>query len=272
MQTPISLSRANRRSTWIAASLLLPSIVSLAEAQTPEQAGRDIAVEADRRARGYHDFTARLTMVLRNRDGKEKTREMRVMGLETADGDRTLVVFDLPRDLQGTALLTVSRVGESDDQWLYLPALKRVKRIASNNQSGSFMGSEFSYEDIGSQELEKFKYRYLGEELVDGQESFVVERVPLDSRSGYSRQVVWLDKKEYRVRRIDYYDRGTERLKTLMMKGYGLHADKYWRPSEMVMTNHRTGKATTLRWSQYEFGAGLEEQDFTRTSLERVRS
>ncbi|KPK57901.1 MAG: hypothetical protein AMS21_11025, partial [Gemmatimonas sp. SG8_38_2] len=152
MKTPSPFSRANRRSKWIAASLLLPSFLSQAEAQTPEDTGRDIAVEADRRARGYHDFTARLTMVLRNRDGKEKTRELRVMGLETADGDRTLVVFDFPRDLQGTALLTISRIGESDDQWLYLPALKRVKRIAASNQSGSFMGSEFAYEDIGSQE------------------------------------------------------------------------------------------------------------------------
>ena len=133
-------------------------------------------------------------MILRNRRGDESTREMRTQVLEVeGDGDRTVIVFNQPRDVKGTAFLSHMHKEGSDDQWLYLPALKRVKRIASNNKAGPFMGSEFAYEDISSQEVEKYTYLYLRDEVLDGQATFVVERDPVDSRSGYSRQVVWYD-------------------------------------------------------------------------------
>ena len=124
--------------------------------ESPEEKGLAIAVEADRRDIGFSNFTAELLMILRNRHGDESTRHLRSRTLEVdEDGDKTLIIFDRPRDVKGTALLTFSHKQGSDDQWLYLPALKRVKRIASNNKSGPFMGSEFAYEDIASQEVEK---------------------------------------------------------------------------------------------------------------------
>ncbi len=233
--------------------------------------GLAIAREVERRASGYRDYTARLAMVLRSRDGSERRREMRVSGLAVdGDGDRTLVVFEVPRDLGGTALLTFSHPRESDDQWLYLPALKRVKRIASSKQSGSFMGSEFAYEDIGSQEVEKFTYRHLRDEMLDGVETFVVERYPADPHSGYSRQVVWVDE-EYRPLRIDYHARGGELLKTLKLSEYRRYAGGYWRPNLMVMVNHRTGRSTILTWSEYAFDSGLHEREFSPSGLARAR-
>lgn len=272
MNKMIAGEKANRRILWLAGLALLLGNLPRAVAQAPEERGLAIARQADRRYSGYHDFTAHLTMVLRNRDGKERTREMWIRGVEVdGDGDKTMVIFDRPRELQGTALLTFGHTEESDDQWLYLPALKRVKRIASNNQSGSFMGSEFAYEDIGSQEVERYTYRYVGNDTLSGVEAFVVERYPVDRHSGYSRQVVWLDKEEYRALRIDYYNRGDELLKTLSFSGYRQYADKYWRPGAMVMVNHQTGRATILTWSRYEFGTGLSDRDFNPTSLRRAR-
>jgi hypothetical protein len=239
---------------------------------SPENRGRDIALEADRRGSGYGDLRARLTMVLRNRHGDERTRQMRIRVLEgTAGGDRTLLVFDRPRDLSGTALLTHANPDGGDDQWLYLPALKRVKRIAASGQSGSFMGSEFAYEDIGSQEVEKYRYRFHGEDTLDGEHSLVVERVPLDGGSGYSRQLVWFDSEAYRVLQIEYYDRRGDRLKTLRLHGYRLYVECLWRPDVMEMVNHQTGKSTTLTWEEYEFDTGLRERDFERGALGRVR-
>jgi hypothetical protein len=107
-------------------------------------------------------------MVLVSRDGKERIREMELSALASGDGERTLLVFRSPRDLSGTALLSHSRGDGDDDQWLYLPSMKRVKRIAGAKQSGSFMGSEFAYEDISSQEVDNFTYRYAGEDLIEG--------------------------------------------------------------------------------------------------------
>ena len=150
---------------------------SLDQTKTPEEQGTAIALEADLRDSGFGDWVADLQMVLRNQHGEESKRQMRSRNLEMEkDGDRSMVVFDQPRDVKGTAFLSFTHRSGPDDQWLYLPALKRVKRIASNNRSGPFMGSEFAYEDIASQEVEKYTYKYIGEETIDGEVAYVVER------------------------------------------------------------------------------------------------
>ncbi len=243
-----------------------------ANAVTPEQKGLDIALEADRRDIGFNDFTAKLTMILRNRHGEESTRLIRSSTLEVGDdGDKSLVIFDKPRDVKGTAFLSFTHKSGPDDQWLYLPALKRVKRIASNNKSGPFMGSEFAYEDISSQEVEKYTYKYLRDEMYDSQDCFIIERYPVDKNSGYTRQVVWIDKAEYRTLKVEYYDRKDELLKTLTSHGYQQYLDKYWRADRMEMVNHQTGKSTTLLWENYQFANGLGERDFDKNRLKRVR-
>jgi hypothetical protein len=241
-------------------------------AQDSPSKGLEIAREADRREDGFGDWLADLKMVLRNRHGEESVREMSIRTLEVADdGDKSLVVFDRPRDVEGTALLSYTHKQDSDDQWLYLPALKRVKRIASDNKAGPFMGSEFAYEDIASQEVEKYTYRFLREEHLGGVAAFVIERVPVDPKSGYSRQTVWYDTDEYRPLRVDYFDRKGDALKTLTFTGYERYAGHYWKATRMEMENHQTGKGTTLLWKGYEFGSGLSERDFDQNALRRAR-
>ena len=204
-----------------------------------DERGDEIAAEADRRDAGWSDMSAELEMVLRNRQGEESVRALRNRLLEVEDdGDKLLIIFDRPRDVQGTAFLTYTHRSGPDDQWLFLPALKRVKRIASNNKSGPFMGSEFAYEDLTSQEVEKYTYEYLRDEVVDGRPTFVVERVPVDGSSGYTRHVAWYDQEEYRLAKVEFYDRKDELLKTLTYRGYQQYLDQYWRADEMFMENH----------------------------------
>ena len=245
---------------------------AIASAATPEEKGLAIAREADRRNNGFGDFTAELLMILRNRQGEESIRHLRVKTLEVeGDGDKSLTIFDRPQDVKGTALLTFSHKQGPDDQWLYLPALKRVKRISSSNKSGPFMGSEFAYEDISSQEVEKYTYKYLRDETVDGEPMYVFERYPVDPKSGYTRQVVWMDKSEFRERRIDYYDRKNSLLKTLTFDGYRKYEDRFWKASVMDMVNHQTGKSTRLKWENFRFRTGLTDRDFDRNALKRAR-
>lgn len=253
--------------------LILLSLVSLPLlAGEAEERGLAISVEADRRDTGFHDFTAAMSMLLRNAQGEESLRIMRTQVLEVpSDGDKTLMVFDEPRDVAGTALLTYTHKVGDDDQWLYLPALKRVKRIASRNKSGPFMGSEFAYEDLTSQEVEKYTYRYVEDTILDGQPMFLVERYPVDENSGYSRQLVWTDQAEYRPMKIEYYDRKNALLKTLVFRGYRQYLDRYWRAEEMFMQNHQTGKSTLLTWTDYRFRVGLDERDFSKNALKRQR-
>ena len=234
--------------------------------------GLEVALEADRLDTGFGDQVAELRMVLRNRNGDESSRRMRNNTLEVdGDGDKTLVIFEEPNDVKGTAFLNYTHKEGSDDQWLYLPALRRVKRIASNNKSGPFMGSEFAYEDISSQEVEKYTYEFIRTEDVEGTPMYVIERIPLDKRSGYTRQVVWYDQAEYRLQRVDYYDRKNELLKKLTYHDYTQHLDQFWRASRMEMVNQQTGKSTTLEWTGYEFRTGLSDRDFDQSALRRAR-
>ena len=241
-------------------------------ADSAEEAGLEIATEARERQKGFGNFTASLTMTLRNKRGQESQRELRLNVIEVeGDGDRTMFVFDRPRDVKGTAFLVHAHKNEPDDQWLYLPALKRVKRISSSKQSGSFMGSEFSYEDMGAVEVEKYTYRFLRDEPCGDLECAVSERIPISRNSGYSRQLVWLDREELRTMQVQFFDRRNSHLKTLVVEDYEKHLDRYWRGGKLTMTNHLTGKSTVLLWSDYEFGTDLDVGDFSRTALKRVR-
>lgn len=240
--------------------------------QTEGNKGLEIAREADRRDSGWLDSTAEVTMILRSSHGEESYRYLHNSTLEVKhDGDKTLVVFEKPRDLKGTAFLAYSHKVEPDDQWLYMPSLKRVKRISSSNKSGSFMGSEFAFEDISSQEVEKYTYKYLKEETIQGIDFFVIERYPIDKKSGYTRQVVWYDKQHYRPFKIDYYDRKDALLKTLECRGYQKYLDKYWRAAEFFMQNHQTAKSTRILFKNYRFKVGLKSRDFNSNSLKRAR-
>ncbi|MAQ09360.1 MAG: outer membrane lipoprotein-sorting protein [Gammaproteobacteria bacterium] len=247
-------------------------VATMASAETADEKGLAIAIEADLRDQGWIDNMVELQMILRNAKGNESKRQLRLRSLEVPeDGDKSLTIFDTPRDIKGTGLLTFSHKQGDDDQWLNLPALKRVKRIASKNKSGPFVGSEFAFEDLSSQEVEKYTYQWLRDENYEGQAAYVIERRPIDRNSGYTRQEVWIDKEHYRLLKVDYYDRKQSLLKTLKSSGFKLYLDKIWRPEKMSMYNHQTRKSTDLLWREYRFNTGLTDKDFTRNSLQRAR-
>ena len=258
----------------LTAAAIIGSANSVVSQQSAEARGLAIAEEADQRDYGWGDNSTTMRMVLRNRNGDESVREMRRRALETEEsgaGDKSVITFDAPRDVAGTSLLSHTKILDPDDQWLFLPALKRVKRISSANKSGPFVGSEFAYEDLVSQELDKYNYRFVGEETCGDLECYVVERLPLYENSGYTKQIVWWDKDEYRVQRIDFYDRKDTLLKTLTYHDYEQYLAQYWRPNLMAMENHQNGKSTDLVFSEWTFDTGLAEGDFTPSRLRRGR-
>ena len=254
------------------ALLLLTLSLNTVFAETPEEKGLAIAVEADRRDTGWADQTADMKMVLRNKQGDESTRIMTITTLEVqGDGDKSLLVFESPKDIKGTAFLSYTHSLKPDDQWLYLPALKRVKRISSANKSGPFVGSEFAYEDLASQEVEKYKYKWLRDETLNGIDCFVNERYPQYEHSGYTREIVWVDKNIYHPLKVEFYDRKDALLKTLTFSDYKQYLDQYWRAGRMEMENHQTGKSTLLIWENYKFKTGLTDRDFDKNTLKRAR-
>jgi outer membrane lipoprotein-sorting protein len=253
--------------------LLSFPLCAFASSPSPSEKGFQIAQTAISKDQGWENIKALATMVLTNRQGQKSTRELKMQSLEQdTDGDKILIVFRQPRDIKGTALLSYTHIKRPDEQWLYLPALKRIKRIASSNMSGPFVGSEFAYEDISGEELDKYTYKYLRDESFQSMDCFVVERYPTDALSGYARQKVWYDKTEYRIQKIEFYDKNQNKLiKTLIYTGYSRYANQYWRPDKMEMVNHLTGKQTELIWNKYQFKTQLSENEFNINVLRRIR-
>jgi len=253
-------------------AMLIPNTVFSMEDEALVKRGLEIAIEADRRDNGFGDSSSSLEMILRNRHGEQSERQLRNKTLEMKDdGDKAIIIFDTPRDVKGTAFLSFTHKLDADDQWLYLPALKRVKRIASRNKAGPFMGSEFAYEDISSQEVEKYSYLYIKDDTFAERDHFIIDRDPVDPKSGYKRQRVWLDKAEYRIWKIDFYDRKDTLLKTLTYDDYNQYLGQYWRANVMDMVNHQTGKSTRLNWRDFSFRNGYSEKEFTKGALKKAR-
>lgn len=248
--------------------VLLPLAATAEAAPSPEARGLEIAREVDKANSGFRGERARMDMELINAHGDRTTRRMTSETREEeSDGDKSRVEFAWPADVKGTRMLTWSHKRDDDDQWLYLPAIKRTKRINGRNKAGSFMGSEFAYEDLGSQEVEKYTYKHLADESLGGRDVWKVERVPVDSNSGYSRQVLWLDKTYKNPLKIEYYDRKGVLLKTATFSNYQQYG-KFWRVGAIETVNHQTKKSSRLVWSERTLGTAPPASAFESSELE----
>lgn len=258
-----------RKVLWLTYSLLLLGSVP---AWPAPRDGLGIFTEAAARDAGYGDQSADIVMTMKDKSRKEDFRAMRLANLEIGPGEyKTTLVFDKPLDVAGTSLLTYAHAKAASDQWIYLPAFKRVKKISDANKTGSFMGSEFTFEDINSMNIQivKFQYTLIGTEVREGAIGWTVERDPIDENSGYKRQVVWIDTLKFTVGKIEFFNREDKHVKTLTLTGYEKFLDRYWRPKEMKMENLENGKGTLLTWNRYRFKKGLKEKDFDISMLKR---
>ena len=244
------------------------------QAASPEERGMEIAVEIDARDLGFGDSRVQMRMLLKNAQGQTSERALWLQTLEVPDpeeGDKSLTYFEKPGDIEGTAFLSFTKILDPDDQWLYLPALKRVKRISSANKSGPFVGSEFAYEDLTSFEVGKYSYVYTGDEACGDMMCYVVERRPLYDNSGYTRQISYVDQEEYRIVKVDFYDRKDTLLKTLTSTKWEQYLGQYWRAHTLHMVNHQTNKETILEFEPYEFQVGVSERNFSKSRLSKIR-
>jgi len=273
----LKLKQLNKglKATLLGTALVMGGGLTPAHADEASKAkGHEIAARSDRSDNGFASSEVTAVMMLTNKAGKTSTRELSFKTLERENenvGDKGLTVFSTPRDVKGTALLSHAQILVPDNQWLYLPALKRVKRISSANKSGPFVGSEFAFEDFTSTELNKYSYDYVGEETLDGMKMDVIERFPLYKSSGYTKQISYVDQEVFQVRKIDFYDRKNALLKTLTLSDYREYDGGIWRAHTLTMVNHQTNKSTTLTYGDYQFKTGLTDSDFVKGVLKRIR-
>lgn len=221
--------------------------------------------------KGFGDSYETMNMVIKKKGGDQIERLMKSKSLEVdGDGNKVVIVFQDPADVKGSAVLTHSHIKGNDDQWIYLPAVKRVKRISSSNKSGPFMGSEFSFEDLSSVEYEKYSYALLDDEVVDDKRYFKVERKPTYQKSGYSRQIVWIDDTHFLTHKIEMFDTTGKKYKTQILSDYKNYFADFWRAHSIVITNHQNGNSTEMQWiGNIVFNNGFSDNDFSKNAMKR---
>ena len=256
-----------KKSIYIFIFLILNTTSIIAE--TTEEKGLRIAMQSYENSRGYVDSQSDQLMILIDPKGNEVIREISGKTLENDDpndGDKSIIFFNKPKDVEGTVMLSHTHVNDDDDQWLYLPALGRVKRISSSNKSGAFMGSEISFEDFSGLDYRKYDWKYLGEEEYEGKICFKLESYPKYKNSGYTKRVGLTDS-HFRARKIDYYDRKGELLKTIHFEDYHLYLDRIWNADTFKVVNHQNNNSTIYKWINRELNVGLNKKDFEKSSL-----
>jgi outer membrane lipoprotein-sorting protein len=231
---------------------------------------QELAQKSDDAQSGFKDAQAQMSMTLINANGQKRNRLMKMKVLEGKDGDKSLMEFLSPADVKGTKFLNYEHVNRDDEQWLYLPALKRIKRIASKNKSGAFMGSEFSYEDLSAFNVKKYTYpdgeAKLGE--LNGKKVYLGESKPVSKYSGYTKLLTWVDAKTFLIQKTEYYDRKKELLKTAVFSDYK-KINGSWRIGKIVMSNIQNDKKTILVWTDELVNTGLKNRDFHKRVLKK---
>lgn len=262
-----------------AVAVLVVSVVAgaktadeLVKAGTPEEQGTALAQELLARNAGWKDLAGTVEMTLTDASGAEANRKFSLKVLERAskeDGDKSLIVFEAPADVKGTAVLSHASASGEDEQWLFLPSTKRTKRISAANRTGAFAGSEFSFEDLTGNDARKYGWKVIGEAACGEATCLQVEAVPKDSGSAYSKRVLFVDKAELRIARIEFFDKQGGKLKTLAYGDWQKLGEKYWRAQKWEMKNHQSGKGTTIRFASMKLGNGFTVADFAQAKLGR---
>lgn len=216
-----------------------------------------------------------ITMKLVNKHGKTREREMEYfMRANEEEMRNSLVRFLSPADIKGTGLLTYEKKIDPDDRWLYLPGLRRERRLASSDQQDSFMGSDFAYEDMTLIFIDEFKYTLTSDVEIDGQPCYVVESVYKtedgQKNSGYSKQVFYIHKDHLYTVGVDYFNKKNDSFKQMRV-GEVKYFDsvKKWRPLKQTMKNLKTGHTTHLIFQEYWFDEAVSEDMLTIRELRK---
>jgi outer membrane lipoprotein-sorting protein len=234
------------------------------------QTGYDIMKEAGGRYQG-DTATYTLTMTLISTRGSPRVRELGWYFKDYGDTAKTVMVFRSPRDVEGTCYLAWSYdSGKDDDTWIYLPGMKRTRRISGSGRNDEFMGSDFTYEDMGDRGLSKDEFTLKGEETVDGAACWIIEAKAKDVRDPSATRILRIRKDNYVIAGAEYYDRQGKLFKRLTVSGIR-QVDGIWIASKMEMTNVLKEHRTVIEIKDTAFNTAVEDSLFTVAAMEQGR-
>ncbi len=253
-------------------ALFAVSFASIAD----DAEARKIMETVDARDNGDNQ-TAELEMILIDRKGKQRIRKMRSMSKDFGKDTKRIMFFIQPADIKNTGLLTYDydASNKDDDQWLYLPALRKSKRISASDKSGSFMGSDFTYADMSTFDLNDYDYTLKKEMEIQSIPVWVIESIPssddIIDETGYTKSLLFVRKDSHVITRAINWIKKGKRLKYMEIKSLKL-IDNIWTPTEIHMTTKK-GKTnihkTILKFSHVKYNQNLDENQFSIRQLEK---
>lgn len=216
------------------------------------------------------------TMTLTDKKGQTRVREVIEKEMKFSGNTKTVIVFVTPKDVAGVGYLTVDYDEDANgnkkdsDNWLYMPAMKKVRRISGSDSGGDFMGTDFTYDDMGDRGLNEDTYQLLGEETVDGVACYKVECRAKDTTEKNPRRIVWIGKSNFMLYKAEFYDRQNLLQRVLTCSEIKM-IDGFWTTGKMLMKNVQKDHSTVIEMKDVKYGITLDETLFTVSALEKGR-
>ena len=250
-------------------SILTTIILFSGLANAQDLTGLDVIKNVYNRPTG-NDMAGNLIMTIENSRGNQRVREIKQFVKSVKSGEKKIMFFLSPADVKNTSFMTWSydEKGKSDDQWIYLPALKKVKRISSDSKGDYFMGSDFTYDDLGDRHPMDDTHTILREEVVNGEETIVIESVPKDEEYMYSRTVTWVVKDSWIGLKKEFYDEDDELLKILTVEGQKSFGNVIIL-TKVKMDNVQRNQFTIMEFSDVQIDTGIPNNKFTERMMKR---
>lgn len=245
-------------------SLLFISTAVLAQDRiTDEEEARSIFEEVDDRRTSVETEKSRMEMVITDNRGRTRSRTMQSWSMNNGDTSKNLIVFTDPGNVRGTGFLSVNEDGSSS-QRLYLPSVGRIQTIGSSERGDRFMGSDFTYEDLGAQDPDDYEFEWLEKH----DDHYLIKANTPDSDQ-YSYVKFEIDREKYTLLKVHYFNEDDEQIKRLEAEDFEQLTDRLWSPSKMTMYDLREDRNTVIRWSEREVNADVEEWRFSERGLRR---
>ncbi|MDY7026789.1 MAG: outer membrane lipoprotein-sorting protein [Spirochaetota bacterium] len=249
-------------------ALTLIILMSTAGLLLAAPSGQEVMENVYNRPSG-EDMTADLVMTLTNSRGSTRERSITQFSLDTGEMDKKMMFFLAPADVKDTSFMSWSYDdARDDDQWIYLPALRRVKRISSDSKNDRFMGSDFTYDDLGERHPEEDRHTILREENYKGESCYVVESLPIGDDDAFSKTVSWIVKDKWIGLKREYYDDKGKIYKTLNIEDYK-QIDGYWVITNMLMSDLDRDQSTRIEMENVKFDTGLSDSFFSERQMQR---
>ncbi len=205
--------------------------------------------------------------------GNVRTRQIAIATKKFSETTKTLMRFLSPPDVSGTSILIFDYENKADDMWIYLPSLRRTRRIVSTEKGKSFMGSEFSNANMSRPNIDDFTYKLLGSETVNDKECWKIEATckskEVEDENGFQKRVSFIEKETYLSQKSELYDRNGRLMKIMTLSDYRKQPNGKYFAFSMIMENVQNNRRSEMKVDKFQLGTNLNEDSFSTTSMEK---